>query len=686
MVSAGMRARRWLLPLAFVALALAGCGGGGSGEGGDAAGNGAMTLEARTEATDRMADRLEQITGGAAATPAQLEELRAWAVTQPEFIDAGVGDKLMWAQFRDGRYFVYTDGNWGRVPAGSVIPPDPAVASLVRAQDPANVTRAATPMAAAAAEESVVPASSRAVLLTHSGAPDENEFADGIPLMRKMADALKERGWKVDPQRALTIAALRNVGEVGFLYLNSHSAVWGPKGKEEFSVMLDDEATTISELSHAADLADGSLMYHRDRTLWQTLGKGNPPRYAATAKFASKYMKFAQGSLMIMLSCHGGSPEAMGFRGALQANGLGTLIGWDGNSNPHAYRFVGLLIDRMTGVNKFEPVSPGNRAFNFDDVWKYLEKYGLTITPGAEDKDVPAPILRFGKGFTKLSPVVSALQGRGDKVVVYGDLGTKPGKITVGGVEVAATWDADGSRAVATLGNGMHGEVVVKVGELTSNPRVLGDWRGTVTYKQESEEVTGCSGAKFHNTAVVDVHLRADMHGIREEVDGPVKNNPYYLIPAPDTQATWTAGGACVIGGDTHTSWSGSGSFGFNTSIVLEEQQGPPQGNLMTGRIDVVDGRFQLNGVFGQDERKKVVALGVTSMEPLLFDPNLFGFVNPGPDFTKLLPFGTFLPFSGQLGVGADRQVKQHPVSPYSLEIKWTAFPASPGFDDSIGR
>lgn len=673
-------ARLWLLLGTVVSLGLVACGGGDGSAGGTGAGGDVLSLEARTDATDRVAQRLEQITGGAPASPAQLEELRAWTVTQPEFADAGVGDRLLWARFRDGRHFVFTDDNWGRLPPGSVIPPDPAVA--IAAPQPLLQAQARS---LAAAAGGAVPANSRAVILSHSGAPTENEFADGIPLMRTMGEALRERGWKVDPQRALTIQALKNAGTVGFLYLNSHSATWGPTGREEFSVMLDDEASTLSELTHHGDLDDGTLIYHRDRTLWQSLGRGAPPRYAATAKFVGKYLGFARGSLMIMLSCHSGSAEAAGFRSALQAKGLGTLIGWDGNSNPQAYRAVGLLVDRMAGVNQFEPVTPGNRAFSFADVWDYLERHGLTITPGVPGGQA-APMVRFGSGFTKLSPVVAALQARGDQLVVHGDLGTEPGTITVGGVPVAATWEPDGSRAVATLANATHGEVVVKVGDLTSNRRVLGDWRGTVTYRRESEEVTGCGGAKFHNTVIVDLHLRADMHGVRDEVDGLVKNNPHYLIPAPDTRATWTAGGACVTPSGPHTTWSGSGSMVFNTAIVLEDLQGPPEGNVMTARIDAVERRFQLNGVFGQHERKTVVSLGVTTQEPLVFDTDLFGFVNEGPDFTRLLPFGTFLPFSAQLGVAANRQTIPDPVQPHLMDIRWTSWPVSPGYDDAVGR
>jgi hypothetical protein len=49
-----------------------------------------------------------------------------------------------------------------------------------------------------------------------------------------------------------------------------------------------------------------------------------------------------------------------------------------------------------------------------------------------------------------------------------------------------------------------------------------------------------------------------------------------------------------------------------------------------TARIDAVQRRFQLNGVFGHEERKTIVALGNQMQAPLIFDPNLFGFVNEG--------------------------------------------------------
>lgn len=668
------RLRRWLAAGLCAAFALAGCGGGGSASGEEPGGDGGtMSLAARTQAVDDLAAQFERITGGRRGTPADLQQLRDWALRQDAFVDAGVGDRLLWARFRDGRHFVFTDDNWGRLAPGTVIPE-----GRVALREPD-----ATAAPAAAAMK--VPGSARAALLSHSGAPTENEFADGIPLMRTMAAALKARGWTVPSQRALTIEALKNLGEVGFLYLNSHSAVWGPKGHEQFSVMLDDEATLASELDTKADLDDGSLMYHRDRTLWQTLGKGSPPRYAATAKFVAKYLKFSPGSLMIMLSCHSGSAEASGFQAALAAQGLGTLIGWDGNSNPYAYRAVGLLVDRMAGVNKFEPVEPGNRAFNFADVWKYLDDSGLTITPGVGDSQA-APMVRSGTGFTKLAPVVSALQARGDKLVIYGDLGTDPGTVTVGGVPVAATWAADGSRAEATLANATHGEVVVKVKDRTSNPRVLGDWRGTVTYRRESVEVTGCGGAKFHNTMVVDLHLRADMHAVRDRVDGPLKNNPHYLIPAPDTQATWSAGGVCALDGEVHTQWSGSGDIAFNTSLVLEDVHTPPTGNIMMARIDAVQKRFQLNMVADGKPRTKVVKFGKPLQQPLLFEIELYGFLNLGPDFTRLLPFGTFLPFGAGVDLAGGRHRQAHDVLPLTMDIRWSGMGASPAYDDDIGR
>jgi hypothetical protein len=674
---AGTVRRRLLLAVFSGAMALLGaCGGGGDSSSGSDDPTSQYSASERSAATGRIAEKFEELASAGGATDAAWNALRDWVLTQPEFVAAGVGDQLLWAQFSDGRYFMYTD-NW-RTPAEQEITQRPSGPATTL-----DETTATRMLLQSAVGE--VPGSADAVILGMKGA---GEFDTNAPMLARMGKALTERGWKVAPDRLLTIESLKNRGKMGFLFVTTHSGIFGPTGQKEFAFMLETQVSAFNEGENKADLSDGSLIYHRDRTSWQRFGLGAQPRYAATAKFVSKYMKFAPDSLLILLSCHSGSAQGAGFRDALTKAGAGTIIGWDGNSSPNAYPTVDLLMDRLTGQNQVQRVTPANRPFNLDKVWADLDKKGLLTNPPpppepGEPAYTEAYVKRFGSGSAVLNPIIHALQATGDKLTIHGEFGSEPGSVSVGGVPVTPVWAADGKKIEALLGNATHGEVVVTARGRRSNVRVLADWRGSVTYAQESQEVTGCDEAWFHNTVVIGLHLRADAHGMREEIDGPVKNNPYPIVPAPDTRATWTAGGSCP----DHTSWSGSGAFTFRTDLDPSDPSGElPTGNRLTARIDTVEGRFQLGGVFGHEERKTVVSLGTTRQQALTFDTELAGFVNRGPDFTKLLPYGTFLPFGTQLNVGASQHQQAHDVLPHRLTVRWSALSASPAYDDGIGR
>lgn len=676
---AGTMKRRLLLAIFSSAMALlVACGGGGGGGGGFPSGGGPQpdpgsgyTAAQRSEATGRIAAKLEELAGTGPVSDAAWTALRNWVMTQPEYVAAGVGDQVLWAQFTDGRYFVYSD-NWRD-------------ASLPEA--PVSKTTAAKAAAASAAQLAAakeVPASADALLL---GFPDQ-DFEHGIGTMTRMADALTDVGWKAAPERALTVDALKNRGELGFLYITSHSGIFGPKGSEQFAIMTDTQVSVFNESEYGEDMKDGSLIYHRDRSNWQRYGLGRQPRYAITAGFVAKYLRFSPNSLVILLSCNSGSPEAAGFRDVLAKQNAGTIVGWEGNSNANAFKMADLLVDRLTGANVVDQVAPRNRPFNMDDVWAYLDKKKQLVTAPVEG-GTEAYVRRFGDGFTMLNPIISELQATGpDKLIMHGDFGTEPGTVTVGGQLLPPKWASDGKTVEVDLGTDAHGEVFVTTRRRRSNSRVLASWRGQITYDQESEEVTGCGGAKFHQKAVVDLHLRADMHATRTEVDGELKNNWRLVAPASDSRATWSADGSCVTGGQLHTSWSGSGAFSFEPNIDPLSPY-PPAGepaNLLQARIDAVEGRIQLAGLFGRQSMIIVNELGSTKQRALHFDWELSGFVNKGPDFSKLLPWGTFLNFDAGRNVAGDQHREAHPDQPHNLKVQWGAMNVAPAYDDTIAR
>lgn len=677
---AGMARRQWLLAvLAGVAVVLAACGG-GSGDGGQGgeAPDGAYSAAQRSAATGRIAQKFEQLAAAGAADPAAWAALRDWVLTQPEFTEAGVDDRLLWARFTDGRYFLYTD-NWRGQPQQQGAQPAPPIPAQAVAAAPAG----SSALAAAGLE---LPGTANAVILSMKG---QGEFNSNAGMLAQMDKVLKDRGWKVAPERLLTIASLKAMREPGFVFVTTHSGIFGPTGQKQFAFMLETQVSVFNEDENKADLDEGRLIYHRDRTDWQRYGLGSQPRYAATAKFVTRYMKFAPNSLLILLSCNSGSDEAAGFRAALMQQGAGTIIGWENNSSANAYPTVNVLMDRLTGRNEMRPVTPANRPFNLDEVWAYLGKKDLLVNeaPQAEPGEPPykeAYVRRFGSGFTVIAPVIHALQAVGKTLTLHGEFGSQPGTLTVGGAGVAATWSADGKKVKAVLANGTHGDVVVTTRGLRSNTRVLASWRTQVRYEHEEEAVQNCHGAKFHNTAVIDVHLRADAHAVRTEVDGPLRNNPHLVVPAPDTRATWTADGNCTIDGSLHTRWSGNGTLAFNTDIDFDDPVGVPSGNLLVGRFDALERRFQFSGVFGHTANYTVTSLGVPPFgRPLHFDMDLAGFRN---DAEGELVNGTYLPVGATLEIGGGAQKKTDPDQGHSLSVAWSPGSPTPAYDDSVPR
>jgi hypothetical protein len=662
-----MLKRRFLL-LACSLLMLAACGGGGGGQGGSSGADpgttppGTVTLQQRGVAADRMTDRFQQITGGVDTPTADMwEQLRAWVMTQPEFIDAGLGDQVLWARFRDGRYFLFTD-NWRPLPR-------PQLATVQ------SVLKKAAPSALLQQE---IAGSGQALMLSDS----DQVFADSGPVMDRMSEGLFQSGWSVTTQRALHIDMLRSTGTLGFLFLTAHSGIIGPTGAKQFAMITDDLATSDNDEKFQADLDDGTLIYHRDRKfLEEVFNRGL--RYAITEKFVSKYLHFSPEALVILAACHSGSAEAAGFRNAIQQGGGGTatVVGWDGNTNPQAYETVDLLVDRLTGMNVVRPVTPANRPFNFADVWRYLGDKGLLQTPSPEGT-VMTPVLSFGSGFSILRPVLQALENTGiDKLLLFGQFGNEPATVKVGSTTFPATTLAGGNALMVDLTPDAEGDVVVTTRNRRSNRRVLGSWRGQLSYKQTI--VSSCPQAPFSNTVDIKLHLRADAHAVRFEVDGPLHNNERQLMPASDTTATWKAEGSCTLAGNT-TTFSGSGKLPLTwIGPGAPVTQNP---NFLVARLDALQDRFQFQFVVGAERFVTVTTSNSSFQLPLSFGWHLSQFVNPGNDPT-LLGSGHFLPMDASRNVPAGQFTKGEANQPATvLSAQWGSMPMTPAFDDRVPR
>ncbi len=708
--------RPWLAAFLGITLAFGGCGGGGgdgsgfftglpspdNGEQQPPPGEGGAQHAARVEAMDRIAIQFEKITAGRQnGTSEEWVQLRDWALTQPEFDAAGVEQDALWARFKDGRYYLFTD-NW-RVPSGLPADPDPdadaeGTAGLKTALAAGGLglapTRAAVATATATAGGSGI---DRAAVMTNSGPPPkdadgnptDNEFASGYPVARRMEAALAARGYSV-ARKALTVENLKAMGKVSFFYFNSHSAMYGPNDLKDFAVMLDDEASLTNDDTYRDDLNTGRLIYHRVRTWKQAIHIGNLPRLAFTAGFVAKYLAFAPDALVITFSCNSGNAQSAGFRGALKGKGAGSIVGWNGSSNPNAHEAIELLVDRMAGVNKIQPQGVPNRAFVFKDVIQYLDKRKLMITKGVKDDDghlhPDAPIVVDGDGFKRLAPVITHLQMKaGNQLVVHGDFGSEAGEVTVGGAKVGATWGEHEIRVV--LDNAQHGEVVVGVQNLKSNPRQLGSWIGKVSYASKRVD-DQCNGATFKADVDVDLHLRADMQAMRQEVDGPLKNNPAVIVPANDTAGRWVADGICRDStGQLVLRHSGSGSLLLSPFVNIDEVL--PFSDAVYARLDAVEKRFHVSSTVGKSEMTLQDRVGsrktLLQLWWMLSDYFIDG--QSGPTEARF-PYASYVPLDARLNAGAGSPAaRTDPRFPgMSLGFQWSAMQASPAFDDKVGN
>lgn len=661
-----LRVALTLLLLPVLASLLTACGGGGGSEN-DTPPPSGYTAEQRSRITGDVAQKYEDLL--AAGHPAPWEALEDYARSRPEFVEAGVGRNSLWARFRDGRYFLYVD-NWRPV-TGEALPA------------PAETSLAAMPQATAVAAEQEVPGSERALLLKLQG----EEFAPGDASLSRAASALKSRGWQVSPDRELSVDGLKGRGSLGLVYLNSHAGTFGPSEHKRYAFITQTQSTDRNEEIFAADIADGSLVYTRTRNAWNYYHYGRHPHYAVTSTFVRKYLSFSPDSLVLLMMCEGGSDEAREFRDALTARGAGTVIGWNGPANELGYRTLDVLLDRLTGMNAVLPPQPPNRAFNFSDVWHFLEERQLVINPPSEPGGQPSFIKRFGSGFDLSNPVITGLRtAYPDQLHIHGDFGTVPGSVTIGGTAVPSTWAEDGSMIAVNLPTdagdpaGSVGDVVVTARGRRSNVRTLTSWRGQVQYLYEElpDTINGEAGI-LSNQITVNLHLRGDAHALRTSVDGPLLDNPWNMIPASDTFATWSANGTRTAGGHFFDRWSGSGSLSLKWPLLPTQPE-----FMLTARIHPVKRRIQLLPAFAQASLVSTVQEG---MSPLLMDYEFLGFNQEGGtglDYEPL-PSGTNLPLDARMNVPASQQVMR-PDDRTRITVKWTAMTANPPLKDEIGR
>src|SRR5262249_42047257 len=123
-------------------------------------------------------------------------------------------------------------------------------------------------------------------------------------------------------------------------------------------------------------------------------------RYGITAKFVEAYMSFAKNSVLFFNVCFSAKtdiPQGAGaFIFACQKKGAGVYLGWTAllNANP-AFTSVRYFVDRMVGeldgTSPYQPESPLQRPFPYDDILADMKKKGLGIDSASGAQLVAKP-------------------------------------------------------------------------------------------------------------------------------------------------------------------------------------------------------------------------------------------------------------------------------------------------------
>jgi hypothetical protein len=678
--------RQWLAHAmtagAGVALTACGGGGGGGGWGGPSPdGSGTLDTNARGEVMDALCDKYGELLAAGGARP-PMEALRDWALQQPLIAEAGVGDKTLWTRFTDGRYFVLND-NWG------VVPPSAQGRQALQKKDGDRA-------ALAAAGPAEVPAHRNALLLKHSGDDFEGE---GVNTLSMASKALKERGWDVNDDHALTVESLKHRGQVGLLYLNSHGAFWGKDDENAYAVLTETRSSEELDEKYRAELDDGTLVYNRSWSLYHQVrySEKGRPYYAVTGKFFARYMILSPHSLVVLMMCNAGAPKAVLFRGDLQRIGASTIVAWDGNSNLLGFRTVDALFDRLTGAQALPPTGPGgkpNRAFDFDGVWRYLEKENLLVNAPA-DGDKPATVRRFSDSSGLTNPVIEQLHVEWkDTLVLHGSFGSEPGTVSVGGTVLPVTlWSPDTLELTLPTGEndppGSHGDVVVTVRDRTSNVRPVTSWRGEITYLME-EFAIGDGVGVISRELVLQLHVRGDAYANRSEVDGKLNPNTWNLLAASDSKARYAATGSQIYPGSPNpTVYSLRGKADLQIAGP-QDMVGAVDKMVVICRVDAVAGVMEILPLPDASLHYEELTDGeVTNRVTSLFHPGSLGFWREDGAMHSHLPlmYGTSLPLNASGGASAFQQtILVNDFGDVRQSVTTSGLTATPALRDDVGR
>jgi hypothetical protein len=503
---------------------------------------------------------------------------------------------------------------------------------------------------------------------TWLSAQSGEEFDAHPAVMGKLRTMLAQGGYVPAGTYPISVESLKSIGTPAVLYLHTHGGAFG--NTNEWFMATDSMVTEAFESRYNADLAAGRIVYTLGffrRNLWNTVGSRG--RYAIGSKFVTAYWRLAPNALVVLNACNSGGASAAPFRSALLAKGAGAVVGWNGNVTTGGYPILVRLFDRLLGANLDAPPSPKNRPFNIEAVIAHMRSKGLISDPNNPSTSL---VVTYGsRNFANLRPWIKYLETLpNNKVDLIGQFGSVPGKVTVGGRELPATWGAE--KISLTVPENVVGDVVVNVNDHKSNPRQLIQWTGLI--KTQIRIFNGdIPQDAFDQKVDYRLTLRADGHLVRQAVDGVGANATHVKAKFSATNASvagYAVTGFVKVDNQIVRTWFGSGSFRHITAS--------PTGNLPPGTFAAIglvapkERRLQLL-FFPCLDRVSTFRLGTTTYTTHLSGLNYNTFDSkPGdPDGIAL-----FLTMGANFDIAARTWTWNSPGTAHKAQ--WAPMPANP--------
>jgi hypothetical protein len=488
-------------------------------------------------------------------------------------------------------------------------------------------------------------------------------FFDISDRLLNMVNKAGYTGRKLSP----TLETLKALGSAGIVYYESHGGtmngqycVWTASSVPALSLLYSKE---LSDMEAAGEIIAVSSTVSGDPTTGDHV---TDTRWAITPLFVQKYWTGLDANSLVMIdACHSADTTM-----SLAAQKVCSYyIGWTDLINSGGPQVF--LFDRLLGQNSYLPESPNQRPFNLNPIISDMHSRGLdtngttslsrlSVTPGLKGN------------FGLLAPTIESMfvNEKNKTLIIDGEFGNDPGQangqVYVGGQLMGSRSWTENEITVNNLpvsGAGASGDVYVVVRQHKSNVVQLTEWKGDLTF-------TYTGKGTLHVTGPITIHFRADVHDYREAPHVAPTKPVSTFDAAPDSKASWTAGGSGTINRAT-TTLSGSSEMTLDGS----------GGNVLKclGNIDTDTKTLNLALIAASTSGMRFVTVGPlgTARGPFAMST---GKLDGNLSQSQPIP-ALHIKLNDNFGIPAAS--RQETVSNGTLLLKWSAItPTSPPASD----